>query len=340
MKYLNKLLTVTLTMLALTSIFVYAEYQEPVTPEARQKEIVASLRAIPSLWRDPGEIESLNLIYGAGSPEREPAGTLTFVKEDSAGATPKFEVVDQRGVHWKVKLGEEAQSETAATRLLWAAGYFVDESYYRPEIRVERMSKLVRGNEFINGNIVRAVRLEPVRRPEEFIGNWSWSDTHFTGAKEMSGLRIMMAMINNWDLKSANNAIYAVKGEPPRYVVSDLGASFGKTGGIGSRTKSDLEHYAKSKFIDETDSEEVDLKIKSRPFFLLAVDPYHYNKLTAREKVARDIPRADARWLGGLLARLSIEQIRDAFRAAGYSPAEVEGFANVVAGRIEQLKGL
>jgi hypothetical protein len=156
----------------------------------------------------------------------------------------------------------------------------------------------------------------------------------------MNGLRVMMALINNWDLKSANNAVFAVEGEAPRYVVTDLGASFGKTGGVGSRTKSQLDDYAESKFIDKADDKEVDLTIKSRPFFLLAVDPYHYNKLASREDVGRNIPREDARWLGGLLARLSIEQIRDCFRAAGYSPAEVDGFANVVRSRIAELNQL
>ena len=155
----------------------------------------------------------------------------------------------------------------------------------------------------------------------------------------MNGLRIMMALINNWDLKKSNNAIYSTMGEI-RYVVSDLGGSFGKTGGVGSRTKSRLDDYATSKFIDDSDSESVDLRIKSRPFFLLAVDPYHYNNLASREKVGREIPRADARWLGQLLARLSIEQIRDCFRAAGYTPAEVDGFAAVVQQRIADLNRL
>ena len=44
--------------------------------------------------------------------------------------------MDEQGVLWKVKLGQEPQSETAATRLLWAAGYFVDEDYYMAEFRV------------------------------------------------------------------------------------------------------------------------------------------------------------------------------------------------------------
>src|SRR5436190_10181302 len=272
MKCINRFLTVCLTIVALTAISVCAQYQEPSTPAAKQKEILAALRGTPSLWRDPGEIESLNLVYGVGSPEREPAGTLTFVKDDSAGATPKFEVVDQRGVHWKVKLGEEAQSETAATRLLWAAGYFVDEDYYRPEIRVEGMPKLARGSEFVNGNIVRGVRLEPVHKSEEFIGNWSWSDTRFTGTKELNGLRIMMALINNWDLKPVNNAIYQVKGEGPRYVVSDLGATFGETGNPMTRSKSNPQDYSKSEFVQKVTPDHVDFFLSSRPFFLAAID--------------------------------------------------------------------
>lgn len=338
----DKFLIASFTILSLASGSLYAGYQAPSTAAEKQKEIRAVITGVASLWRDRGDIESLNLFYGSGSPDRQPAGTFTFVKEDAAGATPKFEVKDQSGAHWKVKLDKEAQSETAATRLLWAAGYFVDETYYFPEIRVEQMPKLARGSEFVQGNVVRGARLEAVRKPDEMLGNWSWSESPFAGTREMNGLRIMMALINNWDLKSTNNAVYAVEGEAPRYAVSDLGASFGKTGGVGfgTRTKSDLEDYAESKFIDKTSSEEVDLEIKARPFFLLAVDPYHYNKLTSRENVARDIPRADARWLGGLLSRLSTEQIRDSFRAAGYTPAEVDGFAGVVQRRIAELNQL
>jgi hypothetical protein len=36
-----------------------------------------------------------------------------------------------------------------------------------------------------------------------------------------------MALVNNWDLKETNNAIYKEPGEEPRYVFSDLGATFG-----------------------------------------------------------------------------------------------------------------
>jgi hypothetical protein len=56
--------------------------------------------------------------------------------------------------------------------------------------------------------------------------------------------------------------------------------------------------------------------------------------------IGKQVPRADARWMGDLLARLSPEQIRDAFRAAGYSPEETEGFAQVVERRIKELTAL
>jgi hypothetical protein len=56
--------------------------------------------------------------------------------------------------------------------------------------------------------------------------------------------------------------------------------------------------------------------------------------------IVKKIPRTHAKWVGQLLGRLSAEQIRDCFRAAGYSPEEVEGFAQVVQGRIAELNQL
>jgi hypothetical protein len=52
------------------------------------------------------------------------------------------------------------------------------------------------------------------------------------------------------------------------------------------------------------------------------------------------IPRKDARWMGDLLARLSPQQIRDTFRAAGYSADEVEQLSRVVERRIGELEKL
>src|SRR6185503_6324809 len=89
------------------------------------------------IWQDRGDAATLDLIGGPGGTLNEPGTTLRFVKESVSGTSPKFEVEDEHGVTWMVKVGEEARSETAATRLLWAAGYVVDEDYYRPQIHVE-----------------------------------------------------------------------------------------------------------------------------------------------------------------------------------------------------------
>src|SRR6185503_5936378 len=102
-------------------------------------------------------------------------------------------------------------------------------------------------------------------------GNWSWFKNPFTGTKELSGLKVMMALINNWDLKEINNAIYQEKSaDGPRYVVSDLGASFGETGNPATRSKSDVSDYSDSRFIQKVSAEHVDFVLSSRPLFVTA----------------------------------------------------------------------
>src|SRR6185503_9780702 len=220
----------------------------------------------PVLWRDRGDIESLNLLYGPGGKEHLPAGKFTFVKEDKDASSPKFEVVDEQGIHWKAKLGEETKSETAATRLLWAAGYFTDEDYYLPELRVEKMPKLARGSDYVSDGVVRGVRLERSVEGQKKSGNWSWFKNPFVGTKELNGLKILMALINNWDLKEVNNSIYDEKGEGPRYAVSDLGASFGETGNSMTRSKSNPGDYSGTQFIQKVTSTHVDFYLSTRPF--------------------------------------------------------------------------
>src|SRR5688572_16406771 len=84
-------------------------------------------RASEVIWRDSGAIAALDMIHGSGgvSHAPHPAATFAFTAEDAGATSPKFDVSDAQGVVWKVKLGDEARAETAATRFLWAAGYLV-----------------------------------------------------------------------------------------------------------------------------------------------------------------------------------------------------------------------
>jgi hypothetical protein len=56
--------------------------------------------------------------------------------------------------------------------------------------------------------------------------------------------------------------------------------------------------------------------------------------------IGKQIPRSDAKWIGSLLAKLSPDQIRDVFRAAGYSPREIELCTQAVISRIQELNSL
>lgn len=339
MNQIHKLWNASCIVVALAFSLPVSAYE---APQAQDFSLAINTR-VPSsaLWRDRGDIASLNLLYGPGGKAHQPAGKFTFVKESKAGTSPKFEIVDEQGVHWKAKLGEETKSETAATRLLWAAGYFADEDYYLPKLRVEKMPRLDRGRDFVSaGGIVRGVRLERSVKGRKKSGNWSWFNNPLVGTKELNGLRIMMALMNNWDLKEINNAIYEDQDEKLRYVISDLGATFGRTGNPLNRSKSSLHDYRRTTFIQKVGPENVDYFLSSRPFFLAVFDVPNYVTRTNMQSVAKHIPRKHAKWLGQLLGRLSAKQIRDCFRAAGYSPEEVEGFAEVVQGRIADLNRL
>jgi hypothetical protein len=293
------------------------------------------------LWRDPVDIKSRALFYGAGGRNRQPQGKLTFLEEDTGGSNPKFQVEDERGIRWKIKLGDEAQPETAATRLVWAAGYFVDEVYYLPAVRIAQMPRLRRGQQFVAADgTVRGARLERDEKGDKKQGEWDWFDNPFNGTRELNGLRVLMALINNWDLKEENNAIRARQGVQRAYYVSDLGATFGRTGNNFTRTRNDVEDYRESNFIRRIEGQQVDFVFHSRPFFLLIFNPPYYCERTRMEQLAQDIPRADARWLGELLGRLAPAQLADAFRAAGYDPAQTAEYVQEVRGRIAELKSL
>ncbi len=80
--------------------------------------------------------------------------------------------------------------------------------------------------------------------------------------------------------------------------------------------------------------------MQSRPIFPFVFHLPAYRERTRMEDIVKGIPIADARWLGDRLGRLSPEQIRDCFRASGFSPDEVETYAQAVMQRIGALKGL
>jgi hypothetical protein len=291
----------------------------------------------PVLWRLPQSIGSMDLFYGPGGRGHQPQGPFVFVEEVTSGSSPKFEIRDAQGVTWRVKLGDEARPETAATRLIWAVGYFADENYLVPKLVVQGLKDLSRGKDLIGpGGVVQSASLERKIPGQKKVGNWDWKKGPFVGKRELDGLRVLMALINNWDLKTSNNAIYEVNGEQ-RYVVSDLGGTFGKTGSSFTRSKGDISDYTQSKFIKRVSGKGVDFYLASRPFFLTAVYWPYYQDRASMEGIVENVPLPYVEWIQLYLDQLSRQQLESAFRAAGYSDQEVAAFASALQRRIREL---
>jgi hypothetical protein len=297
------------------------------------------------LWNNPAPISERNLYWGSGGANNQPHGPYTFIKEDLDGTSPKFDVCDRNGNMWKVKLGLEAQPEVAASRLLWAIGYLTADYYFIPNMRVRNMPDLKRGRDLVSsdGKIFNA-RLKRLPDHENKIGVWRWKKNPFRGSREFNGLRIMMALINNWDLKDANTGIYEEKRSGAVeyvYKISDLGTAFGTNHWIHplKKAKGCLQSYSESKFILKIRPDYVDFAIGGRPSLVNAVNPKFFQYLKMGW-IGRRIPREDARWIGQMLSQLSERQIQDAFRAAGYCNCESESFAKIIMNRIIELKKL
>src|ERR1051325_7460565 len=285
-----------LMVLLLASAFAAVAQDTKDKKDKSDKKEKKELTGTPVLWREPTDIESRNLLLGAGGEEMKPdLSKLTFIEERKGGWSTKYRVRDGKGNEWIAKLSKEAQPETAANRLLWALGYETEIAYLVPKATIEGKG------DFEN------VRLEARPANVKRAGNWMWESNPFLNAPEFRRLKILMVMLNNWDMKDENNEILAERGNTTgegelRYIISDLGATFGKTGGFLSRSRNDIPDYVKAEFIKKVNGDVID---------------FHY--AGKNQKLFEGITLADARWLSDLLKRLSDEQIKDAFRSANYS---------------------
>jgi hypothetical protein len=313
-----------------------------ISKERSERPVDAARLHNPTLWHDPGRIAELDLIYGHGGKEGQPAPPFKFESEDARGTNPKFNVRDAHGTKWRVKLGDEARPEVTASRLLWAVGYFVDDDYLVESAKVDNLG-LTRGADMASdGNIVEA-RFEKKPDGETKIGIWRWKDNPFIGTKEFNGLRVMMAVMNNWDLKDVNNAVYEDKDSGrDMFLTSDVGATFGTNGLSWSkgRSKGDVGTFEKSKFITRKTNTEVDFATPGAPSLIEAPNVPTYKMRLDLEWIGKKIPIADARWIGSLLKQLTQKQLVDAFRAGQFPPEDVEKYVRIVESRIKELSEL
>jgi hypothetical protein len=274
------------------------------------------------LWEEPTDLAERNLFDGPWGKELAPSPTATyaFVSAKTVGVSPGFAVTDEHGIEWSVKQGPEAKIEVVMSRVLSAVGYHQPPVYYLPRWT-------------ISGGPSSRVQPEARFRPKHTVlkdeGEWSWQENPFSGTRPYNGLRVLMMILNESDLKNSNNSLYEVKepGDAGKaahrwYVVRDIGTALGETGRLDPK-RGDPALFERTRFINRVKNGAVDFNYHGR-----------------HQELADHIAPADVRWMCDLLAQLSIEQWRDAFRAGGYDAATSERFIARIREKIAEGQAL
>ena len=141
----------------------------------------------------------------------------------------------------------------------------------------------------------------------------------------------MMVFLTNWDLLDLQNKVLRVNNNgrvEHQFVISDLGATFGKLGNnnlpfffrLGRKTN-DPGTWYEAGFVSGVKGGIIDFDFKGKGRSLMD-----------------DITVAQGRWLATRLAMLSDKQLDDAFRAANYSPDEIKVLKDGFKARLEELE--
>ena len=272
------------------------------------------------LWQ-PVNVADQDLFSGPGGKAMVPdLSNITFIKKETGGHNKKYRIKDGSGRIWVAKPGTEARPETVAVRVLSGIGYKTEVNYLVPQLTIPGVGTF------------KNVRLEA--RPENVdrLDPWSWKSNPFVGTDQLQGLKIMQVFMTNYDLLDLQNQVLKVdgpRGTELHYIISDLGSTFGKFGSnnlpiffrIGRRADSPSA-WNKSKFIKG---------VKNGRLVLATTG-------AKNRKLLKDITVSQARWLYELLAQVRDEQWRDAFRAANYSPAEVDLMTAAAKRRVGELQ--
>ena len=275
----------------------------PATPEQ-----------IAQLWVEPTDIASRDLFAGPGGLANVPDPALIYkvVGIDDTGFSAGYDVVEPGGREWRLKLGIESQPEVVVSRLLWAIGYHQPVTYFVHQVQ------LAGGKPDDAGRAAR-FRLKEGYKND---GEWSWHDNPYVGIRPFKGLIVANLLVNNWDFKTSQNRIYLLEDSATaprrRYVVQDLGASFGRTG-WPTGDRNNVSSFEKQRFVRGVEGGIVRFDYHAR-----------------HRELLKDITPQDVVWTTRLFAQLSDAQLHDAFRAAGYPESIRTRFVTKLKAKIQE----
>jgi hypothetical protein len=293
---------------------------------------LAALR-YAQVWT-PGDIAAKNFKAGPeGGFPPEATVTCEYVEKKQTG-TPKFDCVLGEDDEIRVKYGEgngEIYSEVAASRLLWALGFGADRVYPVtvvckgcPDDPMDNHKKVDGTREFAAAVIERKLPGDAIELREN--SGWAWVELSFVdqtsgGAPlaERDALKLLAAMIQHTDNKPQQQRLVCLdraRGlEPqpdgrckhPFMMINDLGKTFGRATLTNTDSKSAVSFEAWSKTPIWKDDEAC---------------VAHLSKSFTGSLEHPKVGEEGRKFLAGLLAQLTDEQLRDMFEVARFTRRE------------------
>ncbi len=282
----------------------------PPHAQTRASDVAAD---IAELWQEPVDLLQRDLLAGPGGAALAPRGDATyrFVAFKTSGTNPGYDLHDESGRLWSVKLGIEAQSEVTTSRILWALGYHQPATYYLPEFTFTGPGPL--------GGTQQQARFRTDVDPWRPGDVWSWYDNPFVNTQPFRGLVVAQLILNAWDLKTANNRIYSAIDPSMRpnrlFVVRDVGSSLGEArqfalfNRLGTRglqgSKNNIDDFERQGFITAVNGNDVEFDYRG-----------------VNGALIETVTAADVVWACELFARIPDGHWEAAF-AAGHYPADI-----------------
>ena len=276
---------------------------------------------VSRLWQDPDTNGERDLLHGPGDPELapDPATAFTFIHADQAGYSPGYDVSGPDGMEWSVKLGPEAQTEVAVSRILWALGYHQPPTYY---VSRWTMTGQQQGPQ-------PGARFRPKLPDRKVVGEWDWYENAFLHTQPFKGLVVINVLLNNWDWKTSNNKIYEIDGERV-YVVQDLGAALGKTAyprflswlpmrGVGQGSRNDIEDFEEQGFIKRVEGDRVEFVYRG-----------------IHQSLIDQLRPADVVWAAERMASITDAQWDQIFQVSGYPEDERRRYVAKIKAKIAE----
>ena len=164
------------------------------------------------MWSDPKDLKSRDLFYG---PEGRPASRADRSRSKRRiwmGPIPSswcaMRLASNGRSNWVWRRGRKPWPRACVGRGLLRHRRLLSS---RHENRQHAPAKLHRGQKLVEpGGLVHNVRLEAGTQGPKETRQLAVAPRCIHRIAELNGLRVLMAVINNWDLKDVNNAIYQV----------------------------------------------------------------------------------------------------------------------------------